>query len=287
MLEPDEVSAILRLSELGWGSKRIARELGIGRNTVKGYIAAGGWTPYRQPQRKKALDGQESWLKERLGRHHGNADVIRQELAAERGIAVSLRTVERAVQRYRQELAAEARATVRFETPPGKQLQIDFGERLVEIGGSKVRVYLFVATLGYSRRSSIRSILGLGRWCRLSTASASPVRTIWSWCSPQGVTSSCRRGVKSGRRLTLRPCHTVQAAPAAVAHPAQPAGPYHSRQRSGIEGGALPLGRPTQLRSQQQRQRAWKLYSFNAPEVECIGRQGRRIKYNSEEVRSF
>jgi DNA replication protein DnaC len=31
----------------------------------------------------------------------------------------------------------------------GKQLQIDFGERLVEIGGSKVRTYLFVATLGY------------------------------------------------------------------------------------------------------------------------------------------
>jgi hypothetical protein len=28
---------------------------------------------------------------------------------------------------------------VRFETPPGKQMQIDFGERLVEIGGSKVR----------------------------------------------------------------------------------------------------------------------------------------------------
>jgi hypothetical protein len=29
MLEPEEVSAILRLNELGWGAKRIARELGI------------------------------------------------------------------------------------------------------------------------------------------------------------------------------------------------------------------------------------------------------------------
>ncbi|MGY4353044.1 transposase [Bradyrhizobium sp. GM7.3] len=157
MLEPDEVSAILRLNQLGWGSKRIAGELGISRNTVKDYVAAGGWMPYRQPHRKKALDGQEIWLKERLRQHHGNADVIRQELAAEKGIIVSLRTVERAVQRYRQELAAEARATVRFETPPGKQLQIDFGERLVEIGGSKVRAYLFVATLGYSRRHHVRA----------------------------------------------------------------------------------------------------------------------------------
>src|SRR5262245_23585753 len=36
-------------------------------------------------------------------------------------------------------------------------MQIDFGERLVEIGGVKLRVYLFVATLGYSRRSHIRA----------------------------------------------------------------------------------------------------------------------------------
>ena len=29
---------------------------------------------------------------------------------------------------------------------------------------------------------------------------------------------------------------------------------------------------PTRIRSQQQRQRGWKLYSFHAPEVECIGK---------------
>jgi hypothetical protein len=35
------------------------------------------------------------------------------------------------VRPYRQALQAEALATTRFETPPGRQLQIDFGERLV------------------------------------------------------------------------------------------------------------------------------------------------------------
>jgi orotate phosphoribosyltransferase-like protein len=44
MLEPEEVSAMLRLKELGWGAKRIARELRVSRNTVKDYIAAGGWS---------------------------------------------------------------------------------------------------------------------------------------------------------------------------------------------------------------------------------------------------
>jgi transposase len=107
--------------------------------------------------RKKLLDGKEAWLNERLRQHRGNADVVRQELAAEKGIVASLRTVERALEPCRQELLAEARATVRFETAPGRQLQIDFGERLIEIGGAKVKVFLFVATLGYSRRCHVRA----------------------------------------------------------------------------------------------------------------------------------
>ncbi|HEY4083590.1 MAG TPA: IS5 family transposase [Burkholderiaceae bacterium] len=35
---------------------------------------------------------------------------------------------------------------------------------------------------------------------------------------------------------------------------------------------AWPLSCATQIRSQQQRQRGWKLYSFHAPETECIGK---------------
>jgi transposase len=83
--------------------------------------------------------------------------LVRQELLAERGLKLSLRTVEREVAPLRRQLEAEARATVRFGTPPGKQLQIDFGERRVPIGGESVKVYLFVATLGYSRRVYVRA----------------------------------------------------------------------------------------------------------------------------------
>src|SRR6202012_3780209 len=78
-------------------------------------------------------------------------------VAAEKGLIVSLRTVERATAPLRRELIAAARATVRFETQPGEQLQIDFGERRVEIGGAGVKVFLFVATLGYSRRLQVRA----------------------------------------------------------------------------------------------------------------------------------
>ena len=124
MLVPDEVTAMVRLRGLGWGTKRIAREMGCSRTTVKRYLEAGGWIAYRKPRRGRRLDGLERWLSERFHRHRGNADVVRQDLARERGLVVSLRTIERAVAPLRQALRAEARATIRFETPPGTIMSI-------------------------------------------------------------------------------------------------------------------------------------------------------------------
>ena len=152
MRTPDEVAAMQRLHGLGWGTRRIAAEVGCNRETVQRYLASGAWVSFRVPTRPSLLAGRAGWLAERLRRHRGNADVVRQELASELGIVVGLRTVERAVSHLRRELAAEALATVRFETPPGRQLQIDFGQRRIEIEGERDKVFLFVATLGYSRR---------------------------------------------------------------------------------------------------------------------------------------
>src|SRR3954471_10300968 len=134
MRTPDEVAAMLRLKALGWGIRRIAKELGCSHMTVRRYVSEGGWVPYRGAGRPRALAGLEDWVAERFRRHAGNADVVRQELLAEKGIKLRLRTVEREVAPLRRELMAEARATLRFETPPGKQMQIDFGERRVLIG---------------------------------------------------------------------------------------------------------------------------------------------------------
>lgn len=156
MLQPDEVAAMVRLHELGWGAKRLSKQFGCARNTVRRYLRAGGVVSFAKPARKSAFDGLEDWLRERFFRHGGNADVVRQELASEHGIVIGLRSVEKRVQCWRRELRAQKRATVRFETRPGHQLQIDFGESRVWIGDERVRVHLFVATLGYSRRMHIR-----------------------------------------------------------------------------------------------------------------------------------
>jgi transposase len=157
MKTAEDVAEMVRLKACGWGRKRIAKALGCSHHTVKTYLDAGGVLPFKTPERAKTLAGHEDWLRERFLAHRGNADVVRQELAAEKSIVLNLRTVERAVKPYRQALKAEALATVRFETPPGRQLQIDFGERFVEIAGANVKAFVFVATLGYSRRIHVRA----------------------------------------------------------------------------------------------------------------------------------
>ncbi|WP_431015490.1 hypothetical protein [Bradyrhizobium pachyrhizi] len=82
--------------------------------------------------------------------------MVRQDLLAEQGVAVSRRTLQRAVQPYRQALGRSIGDDA-VRDPPGRQPQIDFGERLVEMGGVKIKAFKFVATLGHSRRLHVRA----------------------------------------------------------------------------------------------------------------------------------
>jgi hypothetical protein len=123
---------MLRPKALGWGVRRTAGELGCSHMTVRRYLAEAGWVAYRSGGRPRNPAGLVEWVAERFRRHGGNADVFRQELEREKGIRLSLRTVEREVRHLRRELEAEARATIRFETPPGRQLcrlRFDNGSR--------------------------------------------------------------------------------------------------------------------------------------------------------------
>src|SRR5580658_8878573 len=155
MHTPEDVQAMLKLASLGWGAKRIAKEVGCSRNTVRRYLRHGGYVAYQSPVRAGKLVALGSWLAVRYLQHRGNADVVRQDLRREMGIKVSLRTVERAVRHLRREVLAQKLATVRFETAPAEQLQIDFGSLSVKIGDESRKIYLFVATLGYSRRTFV------------------------------------------------------------------------------------------------------------------------------------
>jgi transposase len=159
MLEPEVVDRIRELSGQGLGSRRIARQLRISRNTVRRYLA-GAMVGFHERPAARRLDGATLSEVHRLYRTvaEGNTVVIQQELARE-DIHVDLRTLQRAVAPLRRADRARALATVRFETQPGQQLQIDFGEKVVLIAGQPVKVYLMTAVLGYSRRLYCQAFL--------------------------------------------------------------------------------------------------------------------------------
>jgi transposase len=159
MLQPEVVDRIRALSGQGYGSKRIARELKISRNTVRRYLA-GAAAGFQERPAARRLDGETLRQVHHLygALAEGNAVVVQQELARQ-DIHVDLRTLQRAVAPLRREERARALATVRFETEPGQQLQIDFGEKIVLVAGEPVTVYLMTAVLGYSRRLYCRAFL--------------------------------------------------------------------------------------------------------------------------------
>ena len=151
MMKADTVTAMKALYAQGHSATKIGKLLGCGRNTVLRRLRQ-DFEPPRRAQPPGVLDAHADFLLERFLRHDGNADVVHQELVAELGIEVSLRTVQRALQPHRQRLRAARLLTPRFETKPGAQLQIDFGVKTVTIEGRDQAVHVFVATLGYSRR---------------------------------------------------------------------------------------------------------------------------------------
>jgi len=160
VLDDEIVRQIRALDILGWGAKRIAWATGAHRDTVRRYLRLGARAEVQErPGARRLSDDQRKLAGELLASTaEGNGVVVRQ-LLAEQGVDVSLRTVQRALMPLREDARAKALATVRFETAPGHQMQIDFGEKQVVIAGESVKVYLFVAVLAYSRRLFVRASL--------------------------------------------------------------------------------------------------------------------------------
>ncbi len=160
MIDGDIVSAIRDLASRGVGSKTIAKQLGVARNTVRRYrreaLTAG--MQIRPSARKLSAPDRQAARELYVGMAAGNAVVVRR-LLAERGVVVSARTMQRTVADLRREQRAAALATVRVETAPGDQLQIDFGQKRIVIAGVGVRVFLLVAVLSYSRRLFVKAFL--------------------------------------------------------------------------------------------------------------------------------
>ena len=154
MVQLGEIVMILDLHRQGAGISAIARRSGLDRKTVRKVIASGLEPPAygpRQP-RMSQLQPFERYLRERLGAvPELTGRRLHRELAA-LGYHGGYSAVTDLLREIRPVLPPPFE--VRFETPPGRQAQVDFAHfRTVftdELGVERV-VWLFSFVLGHSR----------------------------------------------------------------------------------------------------------------------------------------
>lgn len=149
MLRKEDYAVIKALQKRGVYIKDIAEEIGVHPKTVSRALAREGAPARTRKKRGSKLDAYKDTVDRLLSEGVWNAVVIQREIEAEgyTGGSSILReyiTPKRALR--------QGRATVRFETKPGEQLQTDWGELWTEIGGVETKVYFIVNELGYSRR---------------------------------------------------------------------------------------------------------------------------------------
>jgi len=130
--------------------KSIGRALGLDVRTVRKILRQKEPRPYERKKRgSAALAPFLGFIRERLAAVGYCARSIFEELQG-RGYEGSYDAVKRLVSPLRKEAFPDA--TVRFETPPGRQAQVDWGQCWTTFDGKKTKIHIFVFTLGYSRR---------------------------------------------------------------------------------------------------------------------------------------
>ncbi len=142
-----EIHARYKLKE---PKKSIARGLGLDVRTVRRILRQKVPQAYRRAKRSaNVLTPWADYIRQRLAAVGYCAQAILEELR-ERGYTGGYDAVKRFIRPLRKE--ARIQATMRFETPPGRQGQADWGQCWSWIGGRRLQVHLFVLALGYSRR---------------------------------------------------------------------------------------------------------------------------------------
>lgn len=151
MLGSGSIIMLHELEAKGKSIRAISRETGLSRNTVRKYLRAAG-IPERKPhpQRGSKLDPYKDIIQEMINSGIFNCEVIYERIRDESytGGRTILRDYVRPFRPRKQVLAVP-----RYETGPGRQAQVGWGEYtyIDEVTGEAHKLYVFVMILSYSR----------------------------------------------------------------------------------------------------------------------------------------
>ena len=153
MLRGGDVKDLQELRRQGLSISQISSVSGFDRKTVRKYLNGDGasavieYTP--RPKHGSKVEAFQAYIDERLSAGVWNAVVLLSELKA-RGYSGGYTILKDYLRPLRQQ--ARGVAVRRFETPPGHQAQMDWGELgHLETAEGRKTLYGFAFTLGHSR----------------------------------------------------------------------------------------------------------------------------------------
>jgi transposase len=146
------VNEIQELKRQGLSISEISGLTGFNRRTVRKYLSESVEpVPVYRPReaRPSKLDAYKGYIEQRLQSGVWNAAVLLREVKAQ-GYSGGYSILKDYL--HPQRKAARTVAVRRFETPPGHQAQVDWGDvGEIVIAGTRHRLSAFVLTLGHSR----------------------------------------------------------------------------------------------------------------------------------------
>jgi transposase len=155
MIDRQTVFEIHRLHHLGWSERKIARSLRLSRPTVKKYIA--NPHPARRKKRIKSskLDPYRDRIKAFVEQDPDvKAPVVLQRIS-EHGFDGKITIVRDYLRKLRGQQTLRT-PFIRFESPPGKQLQIDWGHfKSLRYNDTVRKLYAMAAIECYSRMAYV------------------------------------------------------------------------------------------------------------------------------------
>lgn len=166
MLPKQLIQQIKRLTDEGHGVKHISRVLCVAPQTVRKYrtppneVDSFNRPPVGRPksQARQFLEEHREQVLSLFIRVNCNTEVTVRRLKEIYGQNVHAKMLNRFAKDVRCAYhLLDTPASSRFETEPGAQMQVDFGEIDVTVAGKPMRVHFLVGILGYSRRIFVKA----------------------------------------------------------------------------------------------------------------------------------
>lgn len=152
MISRQAVFDIHRLKDEGYSNRKIARILGISRNTVNRYFNHPDRVVMPRKRRDSKLDPFKETIAEYLEKDPlVSAPVVYRKIKQD-GYTGAITILREYLKKARGQSKFK-KAFIRFEAQPGEQIQIDWGHfGVIEYNGTKRKLYALAVIESYSRR---------------------------------------------------------------------------------------------------------------------------------------